>query len=77
MSPTTFKPHIIHGYQSYPPSANCISIHPQPYYNQPSSIGLIPKLVEGGGKGDVDLEEADSDSESSSSSAEAKQTLES
>ncbi|GLT83269.1 hypothetical protein SLE2022_015670 [Rubroshorea leprosula] len=73
-APTAFPPSpypTTYGYQSYPPTANCISIHPQPHYNHPlgaSSIHLTPKIV-GGGKGDVVLEEADSDSDSSSSSS--------
>ncbi|EOY28691.1 Homer protein isoform 1 [Theobroma cacao] len=65
-----------YGYRSYPTNANNISIHPQPYYNHPSSSSFIPKIIERN-RTDVSASlEPDSDSDSSlSSSEEPKEAL--
>ncbi|RVW46011.1 hypothetical protein CK203_068565 [Vitis vinifera] len=75
--PNTFPPcpyPTSYGYQSFPSTGNYMSVHPQPYYSQPSCNPFIPKMVEDTRKNDVASEEADSDSDSSSST-EPKQTL--
>ncbi|KAF8409563.1 hypothetical protein HHK36_005641 [Tetracentron sinense] len=61
-----------YGYRSLPPSASYISLHPQPYYGNPSCIPFMLQKVEDTGKKTEALEEADSDSGSSSSSTEQK-----
>lgn len=75
--PNTFPPcpyPASYGYQSFPSAGNYMSMHPQPYYSQPSCSPFIPKMVEDSRKNDIASEEADSDSDSSAS-AEPKEIL--
>ncbi|KAF2304681.1 hypothetical protein GH714_037463 [Hevea brasiliensis] len=64
-----------YGYQAFPSTTNYMSLHPQPYYSNPSCSPSIPKMAERNWKNDAALVEADSDSDSNSSSTEPKQAL--
>ncbi|KAK8273562.1 hypothetical protein V6Z12_D10G014000 [Gossypium hirsutum] len=60
-----------YSYRSFPTNANYVSVHPQPYYNHPSSSCFTPKITEGNnGKNVSASSEPDSNSNSSSSSTE-------
>ncbi|GLT68193.1 hypothetical protein SLA2020_404480 [Shorea laevis] len=71
--PNPFPPGPYPSTYGFPSTANYISIHQQPYYNNPSSSPFTPNKVAGTQKNNVALVEADSDSDSSSSSIDPKE----
>ncbi|OIW00063.1 hypothetical protein TanjilG_26400 [Lupinus angustifolius] len=48
------------GYQCFPNTPNYMSFQTQPYYNYPTCISSVSKLVEGSGKNDLATDESDS-----------------